>query len=72
MGLDERLKKLEHRLDPAPADDSGPGLTLNIDGHVFRIPQRIVDAGFIDLLNRTYGNFTPDEGERAAQRDCEP
>ncbi len=71
MGLDERLKKLEHCLDPVPTDDSGAGLILDIGGLVFRIPQRVLDGGFIDRFNRTYGNFTPDEGERKAAVESE-
>jgi hypothetical protein len=72
MGLDERLKKLEHCLDSVPTDDSGAGLILDIgEGYVFRIPQRVLDGGFIDLFNRIYGNFTPDEGERKAAVESE-
>ncbi len=70
MGLDERLKKLEDRLDPVPTDDIGAGLILEIgEGLVFRIPQRVLDGGFIDRFNRTYGNFTPDEGDAKSGLD---
>lgn len=67
MNLQNRVEKLEHRLDPVPSDDSDRGLVLSIGkGHLAHISQRVLDGGFIDRFNRTYGNFTPDSGERKA------